>query len=117
MGKNQTYLYFCSCLALNSANRKNAKMTKLNISGLTSVREMNINIESRKDIIIGQNALDAVDNRLAMSFIHRRTSQVGMTCEVVNRLLTRKNKSKNEDRTTNILSKIRPVNPPKLKTP
>src|SRR3989344_2138599 len=114
MGKNQMYLYFCSCLALNSVNRKNAKMTKLNISGLTSVREMNINIESRKDITIGQKP---VDNRLAKSVIHRRTSKVGMTCEVVNRLLTRKNKSKNEYRTTNILSKIRPVNPPKLKTP
>src|SRR3989338_1137355 len=90
-----------SYFALNNADKKNASIKKLKISGLTSVREININIERTKETIIGQKpTLTPVDNRLRKSIIHRG--------------LMVKSKSINVTRTTKILSKIRPVNPPKL---
>lgn len=62
-------------------------MAKLNISGLTSVREINIKIERINDIVIGQK----------------------VAC-----FLAIKNSNRNDAKITNTLSRIKPVNPAKL---
>src|SRR3989344_896007 len=91
-------LYF----SLNRTHRKKDRMAKLKTSGLTSVRWIKIDMESKKEITNGQKATPKVRPfSVSRSDLNEKTE----------------NKRKKTRRIKKVLTKINPVKPVKLKMP